>query len=115
MTNPATPAAPAARPDTQAWTVLVILCFVYVINFLDRQLLSILAKPIQDDLGVTDGQLGLISGLYFALFYCVLAIPIGWFADRTNRVRVLAFACSVWSAATMACGLAATYPQLALA
>jgi len=106
---------PQHRPDVRAWVALGILCFVYVINFLDRQLLSILAKPIQDDLGVTDGQLGLISGLYFALFYCVLAIPIGWFADRTNRVRVLGFACSVWSAATMACGLAATYPQLALA
>jgi sugar phosphate permease len=65
------------RPGVRAWVALGILCFVYVINFLDRQLLSILAKPIQDDLGVTDGQLGLISGLYFALFYCVLAIPIG--------------------------------------
>ena len=52
-----------ARPDARAWTALGILCFVYVINFLDRQLLSILAKPIQDDLGVTDGQLGRISGL----------------------------------------------------
>ena len=56
-------AARYARPGTRAWTVLAILCFVYVLNFLDRQLLSILAKPIQDELGVTDGQLGLISGL----------------------------------------------------
>ena len=77
------------RPDSRAWWALAILCFVYVLNFLDRQLLSILAKPIQDELGVTDGQLGLISGLYFALFYCLLAIPVGWLADRTNRVRVL--------------------------
>jgi len=104
-----------ARPDARAWVVLAILCFVYVINFLDRQLLSILAKPIQDDLGVTDGQLGLISGLYFALFYCVLAIPVGWIADRTNRAKLLSIACAVWSAATMACGLAANYPQLAVA
>ena len=94
---------------------LGILCFVYVINFLDRQLLSILAKPIQDDLGVTDGQLGRISGLYFALFYCVLAIPVGWFADRTNRVRVLSFACALWSAATVACGMTTNYPQLVAA
>jgi predicted MFS family arabinose efflux permease len=91
----------------------MILCFVYVINFLDRQLLSILAKPIQDELGVTDGQLGLISGLYFALFYCVLAIPVGWIADRTNRAKLLSIACAVWSAATMACGLSANYAQLA--
>jgi predicted MFS family arabinose efflux permease len=105
------PAAPAAR----AWSVLVILCFVYVINFLDRQLLSILAKPIQDELGVTDGQLGLISGLYFALFYCLLAIPVGWIADRTNRAKLLSVACALWSAATMACGLSANYAQLAAA
>jgi predicted MFS family arabinose efflux permease len=98
-----------------AWPVLLILCFVYVINFLDRQLLSILAKPIQDELAVCDGQLGLISGLYFALFYCVLAIPIGWLADRVNRVRLLSLACAVWSAATVACGLSTSYPQLAAA
>lgn len=112
---PATAAAGSPQPIKGAWSTLVILCFVYVLNFLDRQLLSILAKPIQDDLGVTDGQLGLISGLYFALFYCTIAIPVGWLADRTNRVRVLAFACGLWSAATMACGMAANYPQLVLA
>ena len=76
-TATATPVA-YSRPAARAWAALAILCFVYVLNFLDRQLLSILAKPIQDDLGVTDGQLGLISGLYFALFYCLLAIPVGW-------------------------------------
>jgi predicted MFS family arabinose efflux permease len=102
-------------PGARAWCALAILCFVYVLNFLDRQLLSILAKPIQDDLGVTDGQLGRISGLYFALFYCLLAIPVGWLADRTNRVRVLSFACALWSAATVACGLASNYAQLAAA
>ncbi len=59
-----------------------MLCFVYVLNFLDRQLLSILAKPIQDSLRVTDGQLGLIGGLYFALFYCLISIPVGWLADQ---------------------------------
>ncbi|MES2340303.1 MAG: MFS transporter [Pseudomonadota bacterium] len=103
------------KPAKGAWPVLAILCFVYVLNFLDRQLLSILAKPIQDELGVTDGQLGLISGLYFALFYCLISIPVGWLADRTNRVRVLVVACGLWSAATMGCGLSANYPQLVLA
>lgn len=111
----AVPGAQAARPGARAWFVLALLCFVYVLNFLDRQLLSILAKPIQDELGVTDGQLGLISGLYFAMFYCILAIPVGWLADRTNRVRVLSLACALWSAATAACGLAQSYPQLAAA
>lgn len=107
--------AGAARPVPGAWVALTVLCFVYVLNFLDRQLLSILAKPIQDELGVTDGQLGLIGGLYFAAFYCILAIPVGWLADRTNRVRVLAFACGLWSAATAACGFSTSYPQLAAA
>ena len=108
--------APAATtPVAGAWVVLAILCFVYVLNFLDRQLLSILAKPIQDALHVTDGQLGLIGGLYFALFYCFIAIPVGWLADRTNRVSVLSLACALWSAATMACGLPRNYPQLVVA
>jgi len=111
----ATPGAHVARPGARAWITLAILTFVYVLNFLDRQLLSILAKPIQDELGVSDGQLGLIGGLYFAMFYCILAIPVGWLADRTNRVKVLAFSCALWSAATAACGMASTYPQLVLA
>jgi MFS family permease len=94
---------------------LGMLTFVYVLNFLDRQLLSILAKPIQDSLHITDGQLGLIGGFYFACFYCFIAIPVGWLADRTNRVTILSLACGIWSAATAACGMAATYPQLVAA
>ncbi len=92
-----------------------MLCFVYVLNFLDRQLLAILAKPIQDSLHLSDGQLGLVGGLYFALFYCFIAIPVGWLADKTNRVKVLSLACAIWSLATMACGMAANYSQFAMA
>ncbi|MGC1301546.1 MAG: MFS transporter [Caulobacteraceae bacterium] len=106
------PTTQPAAPGLRAWIVLGVLCFVYVLNFLDRQLLSILAKPIQDSLHLTDSQLGRIGGLYFALFYCLISIPVGWLADRTNRVRVLSLACAIWSAATASCGLAATYPQL---
>ena len=102
-------------PGARAWIVLAVLCLVYVLNFLDRQLLSILAKPIQDSLHVTDGQLGLIGGLYFAVFYCFISIPVGWIADRTNRVWILSLACALWSAATMACGLAANYAELVAA
>jgi predicted MFS family arabinose efflux permease len=117
LTAATTPAASLAQPavDARSWGVLVVLCFVYALNFIDRQLLSILAKPIQDTLHVTDGQLGLISGLYFAAFYCFIAVPVGWFADRTNRVAVLSLACTIWSAATAACGLAQNYPQLVAA
>jgi predicted MFS family arabinose efflux permease len=91
-----------------------MLCVVYVLNFLSRQLPGILAKPIQDSLHVSDGQLGRIGGLYFALFYCCISIPVGWLADKTNRSRVLAVACAIWSAATMACGGAANYLQFAV-
>ena len=107
----------AARPTKAgqgAWVVLAMLWFVYVLNFLDRQLMSILAKPIQDALHITDGQLGLIGGLYFAMFYCFIAIPVGWLADRTNRVAVLSLACGIWSAATAACGFSANYAQFAV-
>ncbi len=104
-----------ARPGARAWISLSVLCLVYVLNFLDRQLLSILAKPIQDSLHITDGQLGRIGGLYFALFYCLISIPVGWLADKGNRSRILALACALWSAATMACGLSVNYPQLVAA
>lgn len=98
-----------------AWLALVLLCAVYVLNFLDRQLLSILSKPIQDELQITDGQLGLLGGLFFATFYCTISLPIAWLADRYNRTRIVGAACTLWSAATIACGLARTYPELAVA
>ena len=104
-----------AAPLPRAKLVLVTLTFVYVVNFLDRSLLGILAKPIQDSLHITDGQLGLIGGLYFAFFYCFIAIPVGWLADRTSRVGVLSLACAVWSGATAFCGLASNYTQLVIA
>lgn len=103
------------KPHMKTGFVLGMLCFVYVLNFLDRQLLAILAKPIQDELNITDGELGLLTGFYFALFYCSIAIPVGWLADRTNRVKVLSIACAIWSAATVACGLANNYGQLLMA
>jgi predicted MFS family arabinose efflux permease len=108
-------AVDASAISARGWVVLVTLCGVYVLNFLDRSLFGILAKPIQDSLHITDGQLGLIGGLYFALFYCFIAIPIAWLADRTNRVGVLTAACAIWSLATAACGLAANYGQLVAA
>lgn len=103
------------RPGVREWIVLLILLAVYILNFLDRALLAILAKPIQDSLHISDTQLGLIGGLYFAAFYCFIAIPVGWVADRFNRVRILSLACAIWSVATTCCGFAASYPQLVAA
>ncbi len=111
----ATDATQAGGRTTSGGLVLGMLCFVYVLNFLDRQLVSILAKPIQDSLQISDSQLGYITGFYFALFYCFIAIPVGWLADRSNRVKVLSLACGLWSAATVACGMASNYGQLAIA
>jgi len=105
----------ANAPGTRARVTLGILCFVYVLNFLDRQLISILAKPIQDGLQISDGQLGMITGFYFACFYCFIAIPVGWLADRTSRVGVLSVGCALWSAATAACGMVGSYGQLVVA
>ena len=107
--------AQLAPPGPRAWIALGMLCVVYVLNFLSRQLPSILARPIQDSLHITDGQLGRIGGLYFALFYCCISIPVGWLADKTNRSRVLAIACAIWSAATMCCGGVGSYMQFAIA
>jgi MFS family permease len=98
-----------------SWVVVWTLTAVYVLNFLDRSLLGVLAKPIEDSLHINDKQLGLIGGFYFALFYCFIAVPVGWFADRTNRVNVLSLACAIWSGATAACGLAGSYSQLVVA
>ena len=109
------PAPSFAQPGRRAWIALAMLFVVYVLNFLSRQLPGILAKPIQDSLHVSDGQLGRIGGLYFALFYCCISIPVGWLADKTSRSKVLAVACAIWSAATMWCGGAANYLQFAVA
>ncbi len=106
---------PPATPGRRAWIALAVLGCVYVLNFLSRQLPGILAKPIQDDLHLSDGRLGVIGGLYFALSYCCISIPVGWLADRTNRSRILALSCAIWSAATVCCGIASGYLGFACA
>jgi len=88
---------------------------VYVLSYLDRQLISILAQPIKDELHLSDTQIGLISGVFFALFYTGFGIPIAWLADRRHRTRIVALACVLWSLFTGACGLAGSFGQLALA
>jgi predicted MFS family arabinose efflux permease len=95
--------------------VLLMLTLVYVFNFVDRQILVILQESIKNELMLSDTQLGLLSGLSFALFYVVLGIPIARFADRGNRRNVVAIAVVAWSAMTALCGLAQNYLQLVLA
>ncbi|MFM5923379.1 MAG: spinster family MFS transporter [Novosphingobium sp.] len=95
------------------WTLLI----VYVFNFLDRQIVNILAEPIRKDLGISDTQVGLMTGLAFALFYTFLGLPIARYADKpgTDRGRLIAIALAIWSAMTALCGLAQNFAQLLLA
>jgi predicted MFS family arabinose efflux permease len=95
--------------------VLLMLVVVYTFNFIDRQIVGILAIPIKADLGLTDTQLGLMGGLAFALFYTLLGIPIAMLADRANRTVIMSVALVVWSAMTALCGFAQNFVQLFLA
>jgi len=87
----------------------------YIFNFVDRQIIGILAVPIKAELGLSDRQLGLMGGVAFALFYSTLALPIAWLADRKSRVVIISVSVAVWSAFTALCGLAQNFWQLFLA
>ncbi len=95
--------------------VLFILVVVYTFNFIDRQIVGILAVPIKADLGLTDTQLGLMGGLAFALFYTGLGIPVAMLADRFSRTWIMTAALAIWSAMTAVSGLATNFTQLFLA
>ncbi|XOV90612.1 MAG: spinster family MFS transporter [Pseudomonadota bacterium] len=92
--------------------VLAVLVVVYIFNFLDRQIVTILAEPIKNDLGLSDTQIGLMTGLAFAIFYTVLGIPIARLADRANRVSIISVALVIWSGMTALCGLAQNFAQI---
>lgn len=92
--------------------VLSMLVIVYIFNFLDRQIVTILAEPIRNDLGLNDTQIGLMTGLAFAAFYTVLGIPIARLADRANRVSIITAALVIWSGMTALCGTAQNFTQL---
>ena len=94
---------------------LILLTIVYGFNFIDRQILGILAPFIQEDLDLTNTQLGLLIGLAFAIFYTTVAIPIAWLADRYSRVNILSISLATWSAFTALTGLANNFIQIGLA
>ena len=103
-----------ASPFYRAY-VLFALVVVYTFNFIDRQIVGILAVPIKAELGVTDFQLGLMGGPAFALFYAFLGVPIAMWADRSSRTWIMTGALAIWSAMTAACGFATNFLQLFLA
>ena len=96
----------------RAQLALGMLLLVYAFNFIDRVMLGILVPPIKHEFALTDSQLGLLGGTAFALFYTALGIPIGWLADRLNRVWIVTIALALWSAFTAACGAAQNFAQL---
>jgi MFS family permease len=108
-------ATTAARRDPHRNVVLAMLLVVYIFNFVDRQILSILAAPIQADLQLDDAQMGLLGGLAFALLYSTMAVPLAALADRTSRSWVIAISLAAWSGFTAICGLAQNFWQIFLA
>jgi predicted MFS family arabinose efflux permease len=118
--SPTTP-MPASLPSSPQgeggissyrFVVLAMLLLVYTFNFVDRQILGILAGPIKAELGLSDTQLGLLGGIAFAALYSTLAVPLALLADRTSRTWVITGSLAVWSGFTALCGMAGSFWQL---
>jgi MFS family permease len=103
------------RVSGYSWYILCVLVLVYILNFIDRQILSILAVDIKADLGLSDGDLGFLGGAAFAVFYALFGIPLGRLADNWNRVRLLTIGLALWSAMTALSGFARNHAMLTLA
>jgi len=106
---------PAPANKGYRYLVVALLAVVYTFNFMDRQIMSILQEPIRKELGLSDTQLGMLTGLAFALFYTTFGVLLAWAADRYRRVWIMAAACAVWSLFTALCGMATNFVQLAMA
>lgn len=105
-------APPPTTTGSVRRTMLLMLGLVSVFNYVDRTILSILQEPIKQELGLSDGQLGLLTGLAFALFYATLAVPIARLADRLNRRNIVAASLATWSSMTALSGLATGFASL---
>ena len=117
MSDAAAAAAPGVRAVSPAYRsyAMGLLLVIYVMNFVDRQVVNILAEPIKRELGLLDWQLGAMSGFAFAIFYTVLGLPIARLAERGNRPYIIGAALAVWSGFTALCGFAQNFTQLLLA
>ena len=103
------------RASPYAWYVLSVLFLVYVLNFVDRQILTILAGDVKRDLGLDDADIGFLFGTAFGVFYALFGIPLGRLADNWRRVRLITIGLGLWSAMTMFSGLARGAGQLTFA
>ena len=113
MTPAEAPPRPQPRRQKPAF-VLAMLLLVYVFNFIDRQILGILAGPIMADLHLDKFQYGLLSGLAFAMLYSTMGVPLAWLADRRGRKAVIAASLAVWSGFTALCGMAGSFGAMFL-
>ena len=109
------PVSAEPKATGYSWYVLSVLVVVYILNFIDRQILSILAVDIKADLGLTDSDLGFLGGAAFAVFYALFGIPLGRLADNWNRKKLLAIGLTLWSTMTALSGFAQTQLTLTLA
>lgn len=107
---------PSRTPDRPGYRfyVLAVLILIYMLNFLDRQIIGILAAPLKAEFGMSDAQFGLLGGIAFASVYSTLAIPLAWLADRFSRVWIMTGALAIWSGFTALCGMAGSFGQLFL-
>jgi predicted MFS family arabinose efflux permease len=100
---------------SRAWLLVSTLLVAYAVGFVDRQILTLLVEPVKRDLGITDTQFSLLTGLAFTFFYTVMAIPFGWLADRGSRRNLVAASLVCWGAMTAVCGMASTFLLLFIA
>src|ERR1700709_458147 len=98
-----------AEPMRDRWYVLFVLTLVYTLNIADRFVVSTLIEPIKLEFGLSDGQVGLLTGAAMALFYVTAGVPLGTLADRTSRKRMIVAALFAWSALTAVCGLTRSF------
>jgi len=105
-------APPPSFSASSRRVMLVMLGLVSMFNYIDRTVLSVLQEPIKRELGLSDAQLGLLTGLAFALFYATLSLPIARLADRLNRRNIIAASLTMWSAMTALSGLASGFASL---
>lgn len=101
--------------SSNKWYILGVLTMVYAVNHIDRQIMVILQHPIKLEFGLSDTQLGLLTGIMFAMVYAVLGIPFAMWADRGNRRNIIAASLTVWSGMTALSGFAGNFWQLAAA
>lgn len=99
----------------RAWYIVILLTLAYVLSFVDRYILGLLVEPIKADMELSDTQIGLLLGPAFAIFYATMGLPLGWLADRWRRTWLVGIGVALWSAATVASGLARNFWHMFMA